>query len=1244
MNTDRRSTALASFGFVSMVFLAMQRGAVVGAPQQPPPPSPPLPVPGEAQARTPAAKADACRSLVEKLRGDAETSAADTCNDAFESFLRDHQLCSSPITGAALVATLPDPLESRLSESFDDYLAALVLAMERTGALVDYWLPWTTDRQASQQGEARLRLEYSASQAGSVRTHPYASKCHGNWPGVVVFADGKRKLTSALLLVGEGPTTGVNTTVLGRAVDLAGHLLGQPEGNAAPDAKGPVIRIVGPVFSGSSSRMGKDLEALAGGGRRFEIVTGSATLAGNQAALSGNGLHFSATIIPDDVAWAGFYRYLHESGAAHPDENCILQNVAFLAEADTAYTQGFTKAEGDAQSSTKHDRACAGTVDFFKVRPRYQVLFPLHVGLVRNVLERHSPQSDPSSSVLRLPTEIVPLDPDDRSGVTRDTIPNFSGDTAAYDERALTSALALFREKNVDVVGIHATDTRDKLFLAQAVHRSAPDARLFVFESDRLLTHPEYADVMRGTMIVTTYPLFDANTSWSSRSLPSETETHRQFGKNGAEGTYNAVLVQLAADRRWQADAGGAIQNALAEYGFPALAGVPRELIEKEGRPPLWITAVGGNAFWPVAVLPHDTRPVPSARPSAEQYLTAGVVGSSAPAAAPSPLPAAPCQGPSAGPTDQAYMHVESATAPAGGARPQAPPYGILDGLSLLYILFCVFVVVYAGICALECAGRPVAKRTSALFAHLAVVGICPPEPAADRDVELARRRRLRERGALLVSLAFFGILFAMTVWLGAYAAAPRVFREQVAAALQWSPADGGFDSLGPWREWASGLAAATCALAVTLLLLRLRDLKSPLPRWGALLAVALWIVLVLALHSLVAAIVSSAFLAEGHAGATGPISGVFSHWRAVHPASFLSPITPLLALAVILLFALAATLRLLALDDILDREPLLGWRSKLPTDSLLNPTALCCAFIVGEPRSTAKDIGRRAMFYGVTVLVALVPAGWAFRSVRSSLDPGALEMALRISCALAIVVCLLMIVHMIALWRELQRWLAKVADSPLREALAAVRGRIAAHLGQGSRMRLPDEVSLRLLRQRFAAAVGSNPSDRDLDGKGAGTGQREESLETALRTFQRTPEPASALRDFVALRAAYQIAFAVFRLRSIWMRIAIAAMCFVAAVASYPLYPHKELLTLCWALVAAMVGVTIWIFVQMNRNEVLSTISGTDPNVVNWNFDFVEKLAVFGGLPLLSLLAAQFPEVARALLAVVEPIFRGIH
>ncbi len=66
--------------------------------------------------------------------------------------------------------------------------------------------------------------------------------------------------------------------------------------------------------------------------------------------------------------------------------------------------------------------------------------------------------------------------------------------------------------------------------------------------------------------------------------------------------------------------------------------------------------------------------------------------------------------------------------------------------------------------------------------------------------------------------------------------------------------------------------------------------------------------------------------------------------------------------------------------------------------------------------------------------------------------------------------------------------------------------------------------------------------------------------------------------------------------------------------------------------------------FIQLDRNTLLSLVSGTSPGKVTFDASFVLHLATWVGVPLLGLAAAQYPEVANALGAVLEPFRRALH
>jgi hypothetical protein len=96
-------------------------------------------------------------------------------------------------------------------------------------------------------------------------------------------------------------------------------------------------------------------------------------------------------------------------------------------------------------------------------------------------------------------------------------------------------------------------------------------------------------------------------------------------------------------------------------------------------------------------------------------------------------------------------------------------------------------------------------------------------------------------------------------------------------------------------------------------------------------------------------------------------------------------------------------------------------------------------------------------------------------------------------------------------------------------------------------------------------------------------------------------------------------------------------------AVANYPFEPYRLLLTFIWLVMVTVVGTDLWVFVQLDRNMLISLISGTDPKVT---FDGALILRVFAWaiVPLLSVAAAQYPEFADALYKLLSPFEHALR
>src|SRR5262249_18974724 len=230
------------------------------------------------------------------------------------------------------------------------------------------------------------------------------------------------------------------------------------------------IRILGPTFSGSQATLVDALGANAptskaagviekngerqnAPARQFQIVTGSATSI--QVKRLPRNVEFSATIIPDQALRAAALDYLVARNTPGVEKKPMrLSNVAFLVESNTGY----------GQIASAHTKELEITT----------IPFPLHVSdvLIEYQASRQS-QSDGLPKLESLGGRVeLPLTHDlDQSDRLRPSSPDW---TAVRVDMLLRQITKTLREKDFRYVGIIATSTRDKLFLASLIRRSCP--------------------------------------------------------------------------------------------------------------------------------------------------------------------------------------------------------------------------------------------------------------------------------------------------------------------------------------------------------------------------------------------------------------------------------------------------------------------------------------------------------------------------------------------------------------------------------------------------------------------------------------------------------------------------------------------------------------------------------------------------------------------------------------------------
>jgi hypothetical protein len=504
-----------------------------------------------------------------------------------------------------LIALVPDPIDSHLDWAYDAELESIRRAYERSGYLIDrFWLPWPAEVDTSARG---------------MPNHMAVRALH---PGVMLFrrqdADSDRKL-SLVYLIGEVPTGGVHKPALRAALEERDRIMADT--NFMPNSAVPdTVRIVGPTFSGSalslrlvlddwlSSRAASSLQAV----RHIEIVSGSATSSINKRILDvpAESMAFSAALNPDDYLVGAVNRffaqtlripsrqiaYLHEGTTQYGQTRSVDSSLCRIWDpestpADSCGRQSTSDRQGMDSMPSPVSGAGSLRTDNAAAQLRnvpIDISFPMNISSVRSEYARLPPVAAATPPLPGQTAPRIPLDLAEPAWTTES--PAVVSDlTPAAVDLAVDEIMGTLVAHNVRIVEIVATDVRDQIFLADEIRKRMRDVTLVMFGSNILMLRPDLNGSLRGTYIVSTYPLFVENQYWD---LTHSDRAPSVFVLDAAEATYNATLFQLGA--------GG----AAVDYALP-LTRSPDSL----RRPPIWVTVVGRNAFAPVftVAVPSDS-------------------------------------------------------------------------------------------------------------------------------------------------------------------------------------------------------------------------------------------------------------------------------------------------------------------------------------------------------------------------------------------------------------------------------------------------------------------------------------------------------------------------------------------------------------------------------------------------------------------------------------------------------------
>ena len=447
-----------------------------------------------------------------------------------------------------VIATLPDPLHTHFSLSFDRSIESIQQAAQDEGYAYDSsWLPWETEESVF----SRLEDQDKADDRKEKRE---------DQPGILLFRGTREspyKTALIVFVVGEESTGGVHRRQFENSVAWIRAL--QRTGDTRTS-----VAILGPGFSGSFPSLA-DLLAKAEGidklnGRNgLSIYSGSASSRDDAEKFAETkGVHFRSFVQDDTSALGRVCRYLGDDESRH---------VAIISEDETAYgyvaaAENFgvapaEKAQQEKNGVPEQSKAQADNKDTPRFADTYSnsgicpgsvnIYYPRDISALRAAYQTQSMfrsnSAEPNQDNLQ--RKSLPTDLADPSGQQHDTVRRYAGNQNSLSQEAeLLGIVNVLRSHQAHYVILRSSNTLDPVFLANFLRRDYPEARIIIFNADLLFQRGQDAMALTGVMTLSTYPLFSWAREWTPLP-PYETHSHRVFPENYTEGTYIAARLLL---------------------------------------------------------------------------------------------------------------------------------------------------------------------------------------------------------------------------------------------------------------------------------------------------------------------------------------------------------------------------------------------------------------------------------------------------------------------------------------------------------------------------------------------------------------------------------------------------------------------------------------------------------------------------------------------------------------------------
>jgi hypothetical protein len=1141
-----------------------------------------------------------------------------------------------------LIATVPDPVDSGLAHVYDRYMGSILAAVNsQPYFLSKFDLPWEDCLAKGKEKEKEDKEAGSEDQNSLSQDQPDAAckvRRYRKEPGFLLLSnptgksptsteDQDKSRTDLLLvyLVGETSAAGIQKRALYSALNEISWFCRWRE-SSSPSSDATLrsmarcganeVRILGPSYSGSAQSLDLALSAWVdsishpGLTLRVSMISGSATAVYNpdenaveqkkELAKSdfynirqrlNAGFSFRSMVIPDEVANSKLCSFL--LGPNKPKRHNL--RMAVLIEGSTAY--GNRQVE-ELSKPAKEESACDDI-------ERTILPYPAHISQLRAVSEKLRQSQRDGSPEAQVSSKNLPLAESLEDAGTRRDLKTFSPASAVTAEQVMANLLFTISRERFDYVGIVATDTRDTMFLAQEVREHSPSTVLFTYGGDLLFLHPEINQTLRGMLIVSSYPVNNAFQSWMS---PPDFGARLQFPDDGSEGVYNATLALLNDDHH------------LVEFSSP----LPDT--QMKTRPAVWITVVGRNRLWPVTTFDL------SFNANAERHL---------------------------------YV-------------PGADISGKVGGASLWQGLYSEGTLILAGAFAVLCVGfgLPLLKR----FGR---------ESGARRRGFLGavvsdKHHRAGEL-ALLAGCASLGtFLIILVTTLCIPVGAIRLYTNQGKGL--------------PWEAIAAilfvcvaSIVLGTAGVAVLRGVLKKRQSAERTMEWAPFAAGSA------ACVSLAFALASEWIFEFGWGDRLAAVFAslrslnMFSGVSALTPLLFISIAGFVWAVATYKRIHLLDDLEERSEETVFNHLKLSEVRRlydnlrfpslDLPASRVVLALAGLAGLYLWFHLVHSLEFG---WFYTLLVVsfffvsLALWQAVLRFWLVWSETHRFLRHLALTPLCAACKrfresypVLPKIDLASSAASLARLECSTQQARTLFLRATRVTATAQVMVKASSGATLIMMDPVEFDALidlksdamkndidgatsKLERARDVGAQEGEADLNYECESRKALSEVTERVAKALQnswwteiqeRPGEEADPVvteranvfalaEEFLAGRVAHSLACVFQHMQNLIGTAVIGLLLLLFAVSSYPFQPHNVLLLFNWIIILSVVGIALWVFIQMRRDPILSYLSGTKPGEIGWDSEFIFRVFTYAIVPILALLGAQFPQSVRQILS----------